>query len=148
VAREAVVSQQNRTYLRRCVVHEVDREIIKAYVRANITPSQAEAEHRVRTVRLTVEELIFAWYRADLEYQGRVLKKALMDRILESQTFDEWTIVAVSINLPPYRPWAVEHLMMFEFVTDTGIARLAKCSSHGIRKLAKELNERPRLSAK
>ncbi len=120
-----------------------DRAIVKDFVTANVTTSREEAAWRIRSVRLTAEELIFAWHRAGVEFRGGVLKTAIMDRILELQEFDDWVMVALKINLRPYRTWAVAHLRNFECPTEAGVRRLAKSKSKSLSRLADQL--RPRI---
>lgn len=125
-----------------------ERQIIKAFVRANLGTSRAEAERRIREVRLTYEELIYAWYRAGVEPRGgQALKTELMTRILGAETFDEWALIAVSFSLAPYRTYAVEQLRRYTVVTDSGIALLRHSGRRSLRKLAEELNERQRAAS-
>lgn len=122
-----------------------DREIIKAFVEANLGTNRSEAAWRVRSVNLTLEELIYAWYRAGTQYRGEALKIEIMSRVLEAQTFDEWALVATSFSLRPYRTWALEQLRKSPTVTERGITLLAQSKSKSLRRLAEELRARPQI---
>lgn len=116
-----------------------ERKIIDAFVEANLGTSRAEAARRVKIVNLTLEEWIYAWYRAGTQYRGDALKTEIMSRILDAQTFDEWALVATSFSLRPYRTWATEQLRKAPRPTEQGLDLLIRSKSRSLRELAKEL---------
>ncbi len=124
-----------------------ERKVIRAFVRANLGTSRAEAERRLKEVRLTYEELIYAWYRAGVEPCGQALKTEIMTQILGAQSFDDWALIAVAFSLAPYRTQAKEQLKRYTVVTDSGIALLRHSGSHSLRRLAQELSDRPRAAS-